>query len=516
MDVLQSLPVSIQAICGVTVLGILYYAISGGQRPYAGFPLVTLEEQGWKTWLGGPSKTEWMAHCADLLRKGRKITNGCFQVRASSGYKIVVPNRFTDELRNHPDADFGLSMRKDMMSDYEGFDGVREGLRHDGVMLDVVRVKLTQSLGLVTQDIVDEADKAIGRLLKDDDEWTTYRIKDVLLDVVARVSTRVFAGEELANDEEWLHIAKQYTLSTFMAAQELLRRSPLTRSVAQYFEPMCTQGRKYVKEARRIIAPRAEQRMKQRDSLDAGEKKKSQNSFDWMADLSKGRYLDFSAGQLTLSVAAIHTTTEMTTRALVRLCTNPEVVQPLRDEIVGVLKEDGWAKTSLYKMKLLDSFMKEVSRMDKMGDVAMRRGLTKEITLSDGTVLPKNALILVSDSMTRDPTFYPEPEKFDAWRYLKMRQRPGEENKHQFVTTSPDNLFFGHGQHACPGRFFASNEIKILFCYFLLRYDFRLEPGTKVPESISFEDTTTVSPDIQVQARKRQGEIEIDLKSPKV
>ena len=76
----------------------------------------------------------------------------------------------------------------------------------------------------------------------------------------------------------------------------------------------------------------------------------------------------------------------------------------------------------------------------------MRRGLTKEITLSDGTILPKDALILISDSMTSDPTFYPEPEKFDAWRYLKMRQRPGEENKHQFVTTSPDNLLFGHGK----------------------------------------------------------------------
>ena len=126
MDVLQQLPVSIQAVCGVAVLGMLYYAIIGGQRPYAGFPLVTLEEQGWKTWLGGPSKTEWMAHCADLLKKGRKLTNGCFQVRASSGYKIVVPNRFTDELRNHPAADFGLSMRKDMMSDYEGLEGARE------------------------------------------------------------------------------------------------------------------------------------------------------------------------------------------------------------------------------------------------------------------------------------------------------------------------------------------------------------------------------------------------------
>ncbi|KXS96883.1 hypothetical protein AC578_6237 [Pseudocercospora eumusae] len=108
-----------------------------------------------------------------------------------------------------------------------------------------------------------------------------------------------------------------------------------------------------------------------------------------------------------------------TTRALLRLCTNPEVAQPLRDEIVDVSKEDGWAK-----MKLLDSF---ASRMNEMADVAMRPRL---ITLSGGTVLPKDALILIIDSMTSDPTVYPESEKFDAWRYLKMRQRPGEEDKH--------------------------------------------------------------------------------------
>lgn len=51
----------------------------------------------------------------------------------------------------------------------------------------------------------------------------------------------------------------------------------------------------------------------------------------------------------------------------------------------------------------------------------------------------------------------------------------GKENKHQFVTTSPDSIAFGHGSHACPGRFFASNEIKVVLVELLRRWDFRLE-----------------------------------------
>lgn len=86
-----------------------------------------------------------------------------------------------------------------------------------------------------------------------------------------------------------------------------------------------------------------------------------------MVDMSKGRPPNFVSGQLMLSLAAIHTTTEMITRAMMQCCRTPEIVDELREEMVRVLKEDGWAKTTLYKMKLLDSFMSEVSRCYPMG-----------------------------------------------------------------------------------------------------------------------------------------------------
>lgn len=47
------------------------------------------------------------------------------------------------------------------------------------------------------------------------------------------------------------------------------------------------------------------------------------------------------------------------------MSSHPRYIDELREEIVKVLREDGgWKKTSLSKMKLLDSCMKESQRVN--------------------------------------------------------------------------------------------------------------------------------------------------------
>lgn len=107
----------------------------------------------------------------------------------------------------------------------------------------------------------------------------------------------------------------------------------------------------------------------------------------------------------------------------------------------------------------------------------MPRQATTDITLKDGTVIPKNAYTSIGPIPMHDPNIYPAPFDFNGRRFLDLREAPGAENKHQFVTTSVDMTVFGHGSHACPGRFFASNEIKLLLAHMLMYYDWQLPEG---------------------------------------
>ncbi|KAH9981729.1 hypothetical protein BJV77DRAFT_355174 [Russula vinacea] len=52
--------------------------------------------------------------------------------------------------------------------------------------------------------------------------------------------------------------------------------------------------------------------------------------------------------------------------------------------------------------------------------------------------------------------------------------------KHQAVSTSSEHLFFGYGRHLCPGRFFAVNELKMLFAHIVATYDVKFEEGKGV------------------------------------
>jgi cytochrome P450 len=71
------------------------------------------------------------------------------------------------------------------------------------------------------------------------------------------------------------------------------------------------------------------------------------------------------------------------------------------------------------------------------------------------------------------------------------------------------------GQHACPGRFFASNEIKIALTFLLIKYEMRfppLAPGEKPQVTEMMMETNTVSMPIKVEIRRRKEEI--DLMNP--
>ena len=122
--------------------------------------------------------------------------------------------------------------------------------------------------------------------------------------------------------------------------------------------------------------------------------------------------------------------------------------------------------------------------------VSMSRYTLKDFTFSDGTTVPAGTLVATaSHAIHHDEVHifsnfkgfltnavqatYPDADTFRAFRFSEMRDT--ESLKHHMVTPNLDYLLFGHGRHACPGRFFAVNELKAMMAHLLLTYDVKLE-----------------------------------------
>ena len=102
-----------------------------------------------------------------------------------------------------------------------------------------------------------------------------------------------------------------------------------------------------------------------------------------------------------------------------------------------------------------------------------------------------------------DPTLVPNPEIFDGFRWYRMRTVAEESNRHQYTTTTNSQLHFGHGRYSCPGRFFASLEIKMMLCHLLLNYDLKYPEGAGRPVNLRADDNIFPNPRAKLLLSKR-------------
>lgn len=188
------------------------------------------------------------------------------------------------------------------------------------------------------------------------DDWTPEVLYGQLSKIIATVSGSVFIGSELCRREEYLHASINYTVDAFRAIGKLKKWHKLLRPVGQYFTPELKKIAEHRQAARKFLIPV----ISQRRALMADGGELPDDMLQWM--MNKAEKLNISDiqladAQLSLSMAAIHTTTNAANDALCELVVRPEVMADIRTEVRRVLKDHNGvvSNQAIFDMKLLDS-----------------------------------------------------------------------------------------------------------------------------------------------------------------
>jgi cytochrome P450 len=181
------------------------------------------------------------------------------------------------------------------------------------------------------------------------------------------MASRIFLGLPLCRDDAWLHLTKEITVNVFLGATMINIFPPPLRRFVHWFQPHCRKVRQQTVEGRRLIKKVTQDRQNLKDAARAAGQSPPElhDALEWAEQeaAAKGIKYDPAQFQFALSSAAMHTTTDLLTQCILELAHHPEIIAPLREEISRVLKTEGWKKSALYNMKLLDSVIKESLRM---------------------------------------------------------------------------------------------------------------------------------------------------------
>ncbi|KAK5991519.1 Cytochrome P450 monooxygenase ascG [Cladobotryum mycophilum] len=420
--------------------------------------------------------------------------------------KELLEGARKDEVRNLPESvvSFTKEHQRNFFAQYTGIGD------HRPEMIQAIRIDLTRHIASTIPDLQDEVRFGFDKEFGDCKEWTPFPLYGKVLRLIALLNGRIFVGRPLSREEEWIQSTISYTIDCVKARNAI-------RDYPAWKRPWVTNSLPEIKKLTSHRTRGAEMLtpiMNAQLTKDSVKRKlhneesgdQEGNFIEWLLKYTPENLRNdpenLALNQMVLSFAAIHTSGMATTHAILDLATRREYIEPLREEIKQISTADGMdidengyirlKKESYNKLRKLDSFMKESQRFNPPIYTSGTRICTSDLTLSTGHTLPKGTRIcFASFAVHTDPkttTYSPEynpagythPDEFDGLRFYNLRNMEGKETRHQFSTSNAESLVFGYGNHTCPGRFFASNEIKVILAELLMNWDFRLKDDVEL------------------------------------
>ncbi|KAG8162550.1 hypothetical protein KVR01_008315 [Diaporthe batatas] len=520
MDVILEQPVQLlwdslnnRLVVGVTIAFLITVALLvkswNKANPFPEIPFVGL--RGWES----RRRKEFMSKGSELYAQGyKKYKNGIFRITtARESPCVVVAPRFLPELNKLPEDVLSFSAAVKELMHTKHVDIYSEALEFP----HVVKNFITPSLGRLNPIVSEILDHALEEELPQTHSWTEVKINDKLVRIIAKASGRIFVGLELCRDEKYLETSINFTIDVMKAVFTVAFLPVWLRPVLTPVIPFVRTVHRRIREQTELISPLIRSR---RLAAKNDPSREPVDMLDWLIgeQMKSGIVDDYDLvqKQLGATFASIHTTTQTMMHVFYTLAAEPGIASMLKEEVQEVLAKNGGEFTSqaLQDLKKLDSFVKELLRFYPLQASTFQRKVVRPIELSNGQVLPAGVIVEAPDgAISSDPEYFVDPEVFDPLRFYKVRQaktsaptgtkRAEVVANSQLVSSGTLSLSWGYGRHACPGRFFAANEIKMITGKVLMQYELRLPDGvTERYPNITFGDLTMPDPGKTVMVKR--------------
>ncbi|RYP10371.1 hypothetical protein DL764_000705 [Monosporascus ibericus] len=179
-----------------------------------------------------------------------------------------------------------------------------------------------------------------------------------------------------------------------------------------------------------------------------------------------------------ITIAGSDTASGALTFLLFELCTHPDALRELRDEIDSFYRERATLTDydDLHKLKYLQACINEAMRLHPAVPRGFQRMTPPEGLQAGDYFIPGNAIVQIpTHTMFTDERYFPRPEEFIPERWTTRRD--------ELVRDASVFVPFSMGVFNCVGKQLALMEVRYVTSQIVRRFDFELAAGLQTADA---------------------------------
>ncbi|KAF8165943.1 cytochrome P450 [Crassisporium funariophilum] len=477
---------------------LLYLTLFSGRRKLDHIPTVGYSS----SFLSWYSAFKFMWAGREIIEEGyRKYPNKVWKLPTTQGW-IVIANGTgrLEEISKAGDEQLSAveSFNKFLQLDYTLGTKVTTNPYH----INVVRAAMTRNIVAQFDDVRDEMLSAFEEAIPSNKtEWHSIPVHQTVEEIMSKIAARMSVGRPLSDNKEFREICNRSGAAIFRG--RILRHFPtLLKPLASR---MFIGVYRDLADMKKLLEPLVVYRLEQERLHGFEWPDKPNDLLTWLLEEASRVGEQVTAHNMAVRIYflafASQTSSMMLTCALYEIATRAEYLPALRGEVETVLSQEGWSKAAVSKMFKLDSFLREVLRCYDTELLHLGRKVLKDFMFSDGTLIPAGSTLRVNSyGSHHNEDLYPSPHSFQGFRFVN------EDSLKQIPSAKPtlDYNPFGYGKHACPGRFFAAAQLKLMLAHIVTTYDVKTEVEGVRPDSVWSEASVIPNLSAKILFRKRR------------